>query len=136
MSLLLVHVVATSAWLGLIAGESVMELHARSPEARRLVARIHRWIDICFEGPLIATVLVTGGTLLYRLWPNVSPLLLVKAAAGLVAIGANAICIQWVFARVRAPSDQSALSYTRKIAATGYAIPFAAAALGLGLYGV
>lgn len=136
MTLLQVHVVATSAWLGLVAAESVMELAAKDAAARRLVARIHRWIDICFEGPLIATVLVTGGTLLYRLWPNVSPLLWVKASAGLIAVLANAVCIQWVFARANAGNDASVLSYTRKIAATGYAIPFALAALALGLYGV
>jgi hypothetical protein len=135
MTLLQVHIVATSAWLGLVAAEAVVELHGRDAASRRLVARIHRWIDILFEGPLVALVLGSGALLLSRAWPA-SPLLLVKVGAGIIAVIANAICIPWVQMRAKASDDVEVRALTGKIAATGYAIPFGLAALVLGLYGV
>jgi hypothetical protein len=135
MTLLEVHIVATSAWLGLVAGEVVMELHARDPAAQRLIARMHKWADICFEGPLIGIVLATGGVLLYRAWPG-SPLLLVKVGAAMIAIIANLICMLNVRARAHAESEDTLRTLTRRIMATGLAIPFGLAALAIGLYGV
>jgi len=135
MSLLTVHIIAAGAWLGLVAGESVMELSVRDDAARRVIARIHKWIDILFEGPLVATVLVTGAVLLSRVWPP-SPLLMVKVSAAMIGIIANLFCMPWVLARARAGSATAINSYSRKIAATGAGIPFALLALAIGLYGV
>ncbi|MDE2466296.1 MAG: hypothetical protein KGO02_21675 [Alphaproteobacteria bacterium] len=135
MTLLEIHIVAASAWLGLVGGETVMELHARGPSAQRLIARMHKWIDILFEGPLVATVLVTGSVLLWRVWPP-SPLLVVKIAAAMVAVIANFICIPLVQARAKAQSDEALRTLTRKIGATGVAIPFGLAALAIALFGV
>jgi hypothetical protein len=133
--LLQVHVFAVSAWLGLVAGETVMELHARDVESRRLVSQIHRWIDILLEGPLVATILISGALLLARAWPA-PPWLLVKVGAGLIALFANVVCIAWVQARARARNDATVLALTNKIAMTGYAVPFALAALLIGfIYG-
>ena len=39
--LLRVHIIATSAWLGLIAAETVMELMAKDKSTRLFVAKAH-----------------------------------------------------------------------------------------------
>ena len=135
MTLLQVHLTAASAWLGLVAGETVMELHARGSSAQRLIARIHKWIDLFFEGPLVVIVLLTGAALLARAWP-ISPLLALKVGAALVAVIANFICIPLVLARARAQTDEALRALTRKIGATGVAIPFGIAALVIGLFGL
>jgi len=56
MTLLQLHVVTASAWMGLIAAEVVVELLAKDRSTRRFVAEAHRRIDLYFEGPLIAVV--------------------------------------------------------------------------------
>ena len=134
--LLQIHVVAASAWMGLIAAEVVVELLARDTPTRRFVAEAHRRIDLFFEGPLVAIVLVTGAFLLYRLWPETNAQLLLKVALGLVAVIANFVCIHWVLGRARARSDDEFYAYAKKVSWTGYTIPFGLAALALGLYGV
>jgi len=135
MSLLTVHIFAASAWVGVLGCETVMELRMRSAEERRFVARAHKWIDILLEGPLVAAVLGTGSILLARAWPP-SPLLMVKVAAALIGVLANAICIPYVQARARTEDAGQAIQLTRKIALTGAAIPFVLVALVVGLLGV
>lgn len=134
MTLLQIHFFAVSAWVGLLAGESVMELHAHGPAAQHLIARIHKWIDIFFEGPLVVAVLATGSILLYRVWPAPS-LLLVKVGAAMIGIVANVICIPWVQARAQTENEEALRTLTRKIAGTGLAIPFVLLALVIGLHG-
>ena len=132
MSLIALHVVAVSAWIGVVAAESVMELYAREPELLRHVARIHKRIDLFFEGPLIVLVLTTGTILLVGEWP-VSPLILLKVGLGLTAVIANSICIPLVFLRAEATDDAAILQRSHQIRATGIAIPAAVAALLIGL---
>jgi len=136
MTLLQLHVVTASAWMGLIAAEVVVELLAKDRSTRRFVAEAHRRIDLYFEGPLIAAVLATGSVLLYRLWPSATPLLLIKVAAGLIAVVSNAVCIRWVVRRARAEDDDEFIELDRKVSWTGYTIPFGVLALAIGLYGV
>ena len=136
MTLLQIHVVSASAWIGLIAAETVMELMAKDRTARRFVAQAHKMIDLYFEGPLVSTVLVTGSLLLYRLWPNASLLLLVKVSAGLLAVVSNVLCIHWVLGRARAKDDAEFSAYAHKVSLTGYTIPLGILALAIGLYGV
>ena len=136
MTLLQVHIVSASAWLGLIAAETVIELMARDRAARQFVAKAHKTIDLYFEGPLVAIMLVTGSLLLTRLWPNASVLLLVKVAVGLVAVVSNLLCIHWVLGRARARDDDEFRAYAQKISLTGYTIPLGILALAIGLYGV
>lgn len=84
----------------------------------------------------MSLTLITGAMLLVGLWPDVSALLWVKVAAGLIAVIANIICIHWVIERARATEDEAFKGWAAKIKLTGYTIPFAALALGLGIYGV
>tara|TARA_B100001964_G_C14169690_1_gene570852 strand:- start:827 stop:1234 length:408 start_codon:yes stop_codon:yes gene_type:complete len=134
--LLRVHIIATSAWLGLIAAETVMELMAKDKSTRLFVAKVHKIIDIYFEGPLVAIVLFTGSILLYQLWPNASFLLLAKVTAGLTAVLSNILCIDWVIRRAQAKNESEFSKYARRISWTGYIVPLGFLALAIGLYGV
>ena len=136
MTLLEIHIVSASAWLGLIAAETVIELMAKDRATRRFVAQAHRTIDLYFEGPLVAIMVLTGSLLLYGLWPNASLLLLTKVAIGMVAVVSNFLCIRWVLGRARAKDDDEFLGYAKKISWTGYTIPFGLLALAIGLYGL
>jgi len=136
MTVLQIHIVAASAWMGLIAAEVVIELLAKDKPTRKFVAEAHKRIDLFFEGPLVAIVLLTGSVLLYRLWPSTTPLLLLKVAIGLIAVVSNIVCINWVLGRARAKDDREFYEYGKKVAWTGYTIPFGLAALALGFYGV
>jgi len=136
MTILQIHIVAASAWMGLIATEVVIELLAHDKTTRRFVAEAHKRIDLFFEGPLVAIVLLTGSVLLYRLWPSTTPLLLLKVGIGLIAVVANVVCIHWVLGRARAKDDGEFYTYAKKVSWTGYTIPFGLLALALGLYGV
>lgn len=133
MTLLTFHLIAVSFWLGLLAAETVMELWAREPQARRTVAGIHRWIDICFEGPIAIAVLVSGSLLLVQAWPP-TPLLMVKVGAGLITVLANLICFPIVYARARATDDARVTTLTRYVAMTGWGIPFGLLAFVIGLF--
>ena len=136
MTFLQIHIVAASAWIGLIAAEVAIELLAKDDTTRRFVAQAHKRIDVFFEGPLVTMVLLTGCVLLYRLWPDATPLLLIKVAAGTIAVVSNVICIHWVLSRARAKDDAEFYKYAKKVSWTGYTIPFGLLALGLALYGV
>ena len=102
MTILQVHVVAASAWMGLIAAEVIIELLAQDSTTRRFVAEAHKRIDLFFEGPLVAIVLLSGCVLLYPLLSSATPLLLFKVAIGFIAIVSNVVCICWVVGRARA----------------------------------
>jgi hypothetical protein len=131
MTLLQVHFLAVGIWLGLLTAETVLELHPGA--SRSTIAIVHKWIDLLCEVPIVLLVLATGALLLARAWPA-PPLLLVKAAVGLVAILANLYCFPLVLQRARTTDAQRTLVLTRQIKLTGAAIPFALAALALGLY--
>jgi hypothetical protein len=92
MTILQIHIVAASAWMGLIAAEVVIELSAQDNTTRRFVAEAHKRIDLFFEGPLVAIVLLTGCVLLYPLWPSATALLLLKVAVGIIAVVSNVVC--------------------------------------------
>lgn len=132
MTLVQLHLIAVSFWLGLLAAEVVLELSGRGPDARRTVANVHRWIDIYFEIPIVTLVLVTGSLLFARVWPG-TPLLWVKVGAALIAIVANLVCFPLVQARFRATDDNRARVLTQQIGLTGWAIPFAIVAFAIGL---
>lgn len=136
MTILQIHIVAASAWMGLIAAEVVIELLAQDNTTRRFVAEAHKRIDLFFEGPLVAIVLLTGCVLLYPLWPSATALLLLKVAVGIIAVVSNVVCIHWVLGRARAKDDGEFYQYAKKVSWTGYTIPFGLLALALGLYGV
>ena len=78
MTLLQVHFFAVCFWLGLLAAETVMELHLRSGRNPGPIASIHRWIDLLFEGPAVVLVLVTVPFLPSHIFS--APLTIIEAA--------------------------------------------------------
>src|SRR5689334_18305934 len=95
----LLHLGFLFAWAGAVAVELVIEITGADEEASRAqAARLHFWIDVLVEVPLIAAVLVTGGVLLARVWPPL-PLHLVKIGAALAAIVLNLYCFVAVVLR-------------------------------------
>ncbi|HQR25237.1 MAG TPA: hypothetical protein PK163_10655 [Steroidobacteraceae bacterium] len=132
MTLATVHLIIVSFWLGLLAAETALELNARDASSTRTVARVHRWIDLCFEGPTAIAVLVTGGWLMARAWPA-PPLVVLHGAAGVVPALVNLLCVGYVLARARTDDESEARALTRKVKLTGYAIPFIFIAMAIGL---
>jgi hypothetical protein len=136
VTILQIHLVVASAWMGLIAAELIIERMARGKVIRQFVAKVHKTIDIYIEAPLVALVLITGCILLYRLGAGVSPMLLFKIVLGVVAVVSNVICIYWVLRRARSKDDADFVHFARRIALTTYTIPLGLLALVIGMYGV
>ena len=132
MTLLQLHLVAVSFWLGAIATETVLEFSVREPSARRTVALAHRRIDQWVEIPIVIAVFVTGALLLARVWPG-SPLLWLKVGAALLALMAQVICIPMVSARARDVDGVRERELTQRIKRTLWGAPFAFAAIAIGL---
>lgn len=99
---LVVHLGAVGIWLGCVLTEIAVEraLAGQGETTDRLLAGLHRHIDLLVELPAFVVVLVSGGLLLAD--GNFSPWLYAKIAAGLLAILANAVCLYWVLRRARA----------------------------------
>lgn len=129
------HLMALSAWGGLVLGEVTMELAGRRDEAlQRAVARFHHAIDMWAEAPLLLLVLLTGGLLLF-MRQNVDAWLVVKVALGLTAVAANGACFLLVVRRGRAAAGPTAVLdvRSRRIYATVVVgVPAGLAALVLG----
>jgi len=132
MTLLQLHLIAVSLWLGAVATETVLEFSVRDAASRRAVAVAHAKIDQWVEIPVVIAVVVTGGLLLARVWPG-SLLLWVKVGAGLLAVTAQVICIPLVRARLNATDGVRERDLTRQIKMTLWGAPFALAAIVIGL---
>ena len=127
------HLFLLAAWAGLVLGETVLEFSIRDAAEARAVARVHALTDVIVEIPLLLGILVTGGALLYQLWPATT-LHWVKIACALAALAANGWCAAVVFqrkARIDQPSELMRLSH--RLRASWVGVPFAVAALVIGL---
>jgi hypothetical protein len=132
----LAHLVVICAWGGLVMGEVLLELSARDSSAQAHAARVHFWIDLVIELPLLISVLVTGTILTVRAWP-LTPLHLVKLAFASAAIAFNLACVVLVVIRHRLRADERVVArYSRLVRLAGLGIPFAAAAgvIGIGYF--
>ena len=127
-----VHLVLVSVWGGLVIAETIVELVLRDGEAAKLGAEVHYWIDLCVEGPILLLILATGGVLLSRAWPP-TPLHMLKIALALTAIGVNLWCVGVVVGRRRQTEHDKLAEYRRRVLWTGVGIPFAVAAMYIGL---
>jgi len=99
LAILVTHLVFVGVWLGCVLTEALFERallgHGRDKE--KILANLHKKVDIIVEIPAFIIVLVTGGLLLAGSAP--STLLFVKISCGLVAILANVYCIYLVYRR-------------------------------------
>ena len=129
----LVHFVVLVAWGLVVVVEAALELGARTDPQRRRVARLHYWIDLLVEIPLLLAVLATGTILLFGAWPP-SPLLGLKIGLALIAIGINGYCAIHVILRHRRSDDVRALAHHgRRVLLSGLGAPAALAAAYLGV---
>ncbi len=95
----LVHLVTLALWGGVVATEAVIEiLPFRHPELHTATIRMHYWIDLLVELPLVLAVIATGCTLLF-LTDEITILHLVKITFGGTAIAINLFCIAIVLRR-------------------------------------
>jgi len=129
----LAHLILVSTWGGLVLGESVLELTARDEAGRRHAARLHYWMDVLLELPLILAVLATGAILAWRAWP-LGTLHWIKIGAALVAVSLNLYCVGVVFARRKREDDaRSVERLSKRVRLSGLGIPFAMLAAYVGL---
>jgi len=134
------HLVCLSLWGGVVATEAVIELYSfRQREMHPVAIRLHFWIDLWVELPLLLAVAGTGVVLAAMAWP-LSTTHLIKIGCGAGAIAANLVCVVLVLRRGRqlkaGASDAELWRTTRRIvgcAAAGLPLAATAAVLGLGL---
>ena len=96
-----IHLIVLSLWGGVVATEAVIEIYPfRHSEMHAATIRLHYWIDLLVEGPLVVAVIVTGGWLLFHQDP-VTTLHLVKVGFAGAAVAVNVFCIAVVVRRGR-----------------------------------
>lgn len=131
--MIVVHLLAVALWGGVVTAEVVLELVARSVAERAFVARVHFWIDLLVEIPLLVLVLASGVVLVVRAG-ELSAAMLAKIGCALVAIAFNADCVRWVVRRFVARADDSAVDrLTRRIRFSIAGLPFGLVAFVIGL---
>lgn len=129
----LTHLIFVSLWGGVLLSEVVLEISARDEDSARFAAKVHYWIDLILELPLILGVLTTGTLLALRHLP-LPPLYFLKIGSGLLAIGFNLYCVGLVILRYRHREEAGPLiRYTRHIRFTtiGFLFGILSAILGL-----
>ena len=103
-AVLFLHMACVSVWLACVLAETAWERGPNPSDfVRRLLSRVHRRIDFAIELPAFLGVLLTGG-LMAGNFP-MAPLLALKMATGLIALGVNVHCVLLV--RQRAPAKQA-----------------------------
>ena len=132
----LAHLFFILVWLGLIFGETAMEIAGRERAFWPALARFHYLIDVYIEMPLIVGIVVTGALLLLNTAPDM--LLWIKLADAAVAIAANLACFWMVVVRARrvAVADEGFRVWTAKtyFRLLGVGFPFGILALVLGAH--
>jgi len=127
------HLMVLGMWLGIVITEALFEFSGSDAESLRAAARFHYTVDMFGELPILFLVLITGTLLAVRAWP-LSPLLVTKIAASLVAVAANLVCAVWVVQRRRIEDVDALLGFRRRIWSTAaVGVVFGTIALYLGL---
>jgi hypothetical protein len=111
------HLCAVAFWFGVVGAEFIIE-RSRSENKPHgyAVARNHYWIDLLLEMPAVVMVLTTGFVMLGN--ATMSPALLVKIIAGLIAVSSNAVCVLPVALRKKAADSGNhadVIRYSRAI---------------------
>ncbi len=99
--LAMLHLMVLSLWGGVVATEAVIEIYPfRNRDIHPATIRLHYWIDLLVEAPLVLAVVVTGASLLYLTRP-ITPLHLLKVGFAGAAVAVNIFCIVVVVRRGR-----------------------------------
>ena len=103
--ILLLHLTSVGIWLGCVLTEALFEraLLGKGHSHERLLAELHKRVDLIVEIPAFAIVLITGALLFSMAEP--SWLLHSKIMLGLIAIAANVFCVWLVFRRAAAAEN-------------------------------
>jgi hypothetical protein len=131
--LLVLHILGVGLWLGCAGAETLLEIVGdRKPELKRTVIRLHYWIDLTVELPVVLLALVTGIALATQL-PADGGWELAKRIIGLVALTANLGAIGAVIARERAAraGDERALERRQSLFGTLVVVAAPAALVAL-----
>ncbi len=131
------HVLALGLWGGVVLAESVVEVvGVRGAREAETAARMHYWIDLCCELPILIAVVATGTALAAS--AHLTTLHLVKIALGLGAVAINLWCVGVVIRRHRRHQDDrrdDAKRETKRVfLAIKLGVPLAVGALLLGLH--
>jgi ABC-type spermidine/putrescine transport system permease subunit II len=119
--LAMLHLMVLSLWGGVVATEAVIEIYPfRHREMHAATIRLHYWIDLLVEAPLVMAVVVTGASLLYLTSP-ITPLHLLKVGFATAAVAVNIFCIVVVVRRGRrleqSPADDRLWKASRVVLA-------------------
>ncbi|MCL1961640.1 MAG: hypothetical protein FWG56_07705 [Desulfovibrionaceae bacterium] len=95
------HLTLAGLWVGCVLTEVFFEraLLGHGHEQERVLAQLHRKVDLWIELPALIGVFLTGGTMLHRAQRD--PWLMGKVACGLLAVLANLYCVYLVLQRAR-----------------------------------
>jgi hypothetical protein len=97
----LAHLVALALWGGVVATEAVIEAAPfRFRELHGATIRLHYWIDLLVELPLVLAVVATGVTLVV-LRDGLTAAHVVKLGFAGAAVAVNLFCIAVVLRRAR-----------------------------------
>lgn len=130
-----IHLLIVGMWTGLVGAEVILEWTCREGPAARTAAKVHYWLDLLVEAPLVLAVVVTGVVLLPKAWPP-GATMTVKLAAGAIPIVACTYSIVAVLLRHRHLDDPAALARGRRrvlLSALAVGPGLVALYLGLGL---
>lgn len=132
----LVHLMVLSMWGGVVATEAVIEIAPfRRKDLQEAAIRLHYWIDLLVELPLVVAVVVTGTTLLV-MTDDITRLHVIKVVFGGTAVAVNLFCIGMVLWRARRleQGDESSLWRASRVVLACFAVglAFAAVAATLG----
>jgi hypothetical protein len=108
-----VHLLVVGMWTGLVGAEVLLEWTCREGAAARTAARVHYWLDLLLEAPLVLAVSVTGAVLLWNGWPP-GPTLWAKLLVGAIPIVSCTYSIVAVLLRHRDLEVPGALALGRK----------------------
>ena len=98
--ILSIHIVSVGLWLGCVLTEALFEraLLGTGRENEKILAHLHRRVDLIIEIPAFVLVILTGTLMLID--RPMTTLLMIKVALGILAVVANAYCVRLVFLRV------------------------------------
>lgn len=110
----LLHASLAALWLGCVLTEVFFErtLLAAGPAQHRLLAQLHRRVDLWLELPALLGVAVTGGLLLAGR-SGTDALLGWKLAAGIAAVACNLYCVVLVLRRAACAEAGDATGFAR-----------------------
>jgi len=126
------HLGVLSIWFGLVIAETAIEFVLKDDQIAAK-AKLHFWIDVCAEIPVVLAVLVSG-ILLARAVPVLTSLHWIKIGLALFAIADNLFCAVMVQLRYFKRADGGALKrYDTLVRWTFVGVPAGLGALAIGL---